>query len=530
MSEDMEKYSKEGMRRWEGTTDNKKKNINSENKTDKSEINENTLKSHQPRLPIILLIIGILGLITIVVILIFYSLQGFSNTEQIIENGNNSRDSENIDNYDDDSNKQNLISKEDINPPTLVNISVTPNEIDESGVINISVTAKDDITGVEHLIASIHDPKKLNNESGKGLEFSVHLRNNENINRWEGTAKIEKYYESGIWNIGSIYITDTAGNMNHYFLKSYTVSGNYQFDEGNGTIDSGIGIVSFNVKNTIPDNEVPILKNLSIEPSIISGSGEIIIKADISDMGSGINYSSVNIASPSMLDTNKKGGKELSIYLKYNSSAKLWEGKTIISYYYESGLWKIKSIYLKDNAANIRKYEYKPLINKDNYLEKVNETYVNSKIPIITFSIDSTDGDMVNPELIKLSVSPEKIINSGKISVKAILKDVGTGVKYASVVLHSPSKQKNALGGEVEINNNLKYNSESEYWETSIVLESYHESGKWIIGHIHIKDISGNRVHYIINKKISHSNYVFRDNSTGKYIVSDIPIANFIKQ
>jgi hypothetical protein len=429
-------------------------------------------------------------------------------------------------------NKTEVTSDPDIKAPELLSVKVNPQQINNSGTIQILLKAKDDKTGIKYVIVTVTGPPM--DEGKRGKTSSVHLSYNENSDNWTGSFNIENYYKSGKWYIKNVYLTDVADNNSYYYVNEYYSTENYVLynSETQSYIATDISFEEFNVKGTQPDLIPPRLESINIEPQSINISGKAIVKANFIEEDSGINYTSVQLYSPDKSTDEMNNGKSKSISLTYQPHLELWTGAITINKHYQSGIWTIYKIYAIDEAGNTIEYTYDKEADKENYmLRKNSKTSLHTDIPVQTLRISGTDPDIYPPKLKSISITPETLIGEGIVKLEVSAEDKGTGIKYISAYFYSPNKVSNNSKG-VSLNVYMSHSSTTGVWENTLSLKTFHETGEWKLGYILIKDNAGNDAKYRLenNDSKKHKNYTIYSEKQNKYVISDIPVVGFIKK
>lgn len=280
---------------------------------------------------------------------------------------------------------------------------------------------------------------------------------------------------------------------------------------------------------------------MSVEPTNIDGGGNVTIKIDASDTGSGISYISASLSSPSNLShTQNSGSAYLSPSLTYNSTSQLWEGTVTVENNHESGTWKVSSINLNDKAGNSRNYS-STIFYDTNYTQSANYVYwANSSsnetnIPVANLEVTGTviNNDETNPPIINsITITPTTFTNSATLSITIDATDVDSGIESCDVRIYSPTKQLSYNAG-VELSSYLTYNETAKLCEGSIEIMDYHEAGNWKVVSIDVRDKSSNHrtlsstPYYDYNNEIQNTNYVYWENSTN--VETNIPIIEITK-
>jgi hypothetical protein len=426
---------------------------------------------------------------------------------------------------DSDSNK----NVADVTPPKLIDVEITPDKIVSSGEFIVRVKAEDDISGVKKVVASIFSPDSENEGFDSSVSLTMVLHYNEKSKLWEGTKKIENYYESGKWIVWSISLGDNAGNDAYYHYNKDNSSHYVLRRSFREVLVSDVELTYLNVSDTNPDTTPPELINIVIVPKVIDGYGNLVAKAVVSEQETDVRYLSLRFYNSSVKEERKNTDKAILMILYRNPKTGIWEGLKQINPHTESGVWKTKYIIIRDLAGNERKYVEKPTISKRHYVYYQDGIPYKTNIGLLSFKVINTEQDKQKPKLTSIKITPDVIKGSGEVHIEAVFVDRGAGVNFASATLYSPSKQKNNTGGSPRMFVHLKLNPVTEKWEGTITFESYFEKGVWRVSRIFIKDLADNDMHYYIDEEKSTDRYVYK-NSENEIIISDFNVLSVVKE
>lgn len=233
---------------------------------------------------------------------------------------------------------------EDTIPPEINSIELSPiSEVTDGAVINVVADITDEGSGVDYANISIIKPSRATKD--------LYLSYNQSTGKYEGSFRIDKYDELGIWKLYSISVKDKSRN----YKSTYDATLN---PSAINTMD--LSSYQFEVKETTPDLLSPILDSLSI--SLVQGSNNsasIKLTANSSDNLSGLSSLDATYTKPS--------GKSHYVYFSNNYSTGKYEATIPIDKYDELGTWKLTSVSLRDNKGN-----YLAIMdNLQNYYSKV---------------------------------------------------------------------------------------------------------------------------------------------------------------
>jgi hypothetical protein len=254
----------------------------------------------------------------------------------------------------------------DTTPPTLTNISFSPQAVDvSSGARDVTVTfaVQDDLSGFDYspYPGSRWSSYCLGARSSSGqYQYVIY----DNIKLVSGTAqngifqgafKIPQYAEAGDWQI-YLSLYDKAGN-NRFFYSGYNWP-------------SGLPN-KFTVISVPSDTTSPNLANLSFAPAFIntsqgaqivdlyfsltdnlSGMQAYIVQGQHGSMLYGI--ASITFQSPSGGQTVNGSVYQQSQLVSGTPLNSVWHGQMSFPRYSEAGTWKAVSAYLYDGVRNSR--------------------------------------------------------------------------------------------------------------------------------------------------------------------------------
>jgi hypothetical protein len=112
----------------------------------------------------------------------------------------------------------NVYAIEDVTPPVLHDVWVSPSVVNAGEAITVYVDVTDDLSGTDMVSCWISGP------SGTQT-IGISTTYNPSSDLWEGTATIPQYAENGIWKIDRISCTDNAQNYKYYYYGTdYTAN------------------------------------------------------------------------------------------------------------------------------------------------------------------------------------------------------------------------------------------------------------------------------------------------------------------
>ena len=279
----------------------------------------------------------------------------------------------------------------DFTPPTIIDISVEKNVIAAPDVVEVIVSAMDDVSGLRNANIGFK-----NEETGVSLYVTVsatyyvdiveeYLEADGSIGycyigyeertyedgKLHGTMKIGQYASSGIYKINYIDLYDNAGNSTYYYSNTYT-----------DNMPEILQDCSFTVENDTPDCTPPTLVDVSIEKNIIETPDVVEIIVSAMDDVSGLRNATIgfkNEQTESSLFVTVSATYYVEIIKEvieadgtsnyyYDVEERTYEdgklhGTMKIGQYTATGVYRINYIDIYDNAGNGSFYYSNPYVN-----------------------------------------------------------------------------------------------------------------------------------------------------------------------
>ena len=228
-----------------------------------------------------------------------------------------------------------ISAQDDITPPELTYFSITPSAVDvtdSSAVVNVTLGAIDDLSGLSYGSASFHSPS-YSHSSSAYFSFDSDLTDTVTYQ-----MVIDQYVEPGEWSLSFISLTDEVDNNQFY-------------DESE--LDS-LGISGRIIVTSSEDSLPPEINYFSIDPDsvdVTDSSAVVNVMLGAIDDLSGLSYGSASFHSPSY-------GHSSSAYFSFDSD--LTDTVTyqmVIDQYVEPGEWSLSFISLTDEVDNNQFYD-----------------------------------------------------------------------------------------------------------------------------------------------------------------------------
>ncbi|MGJ7922710.1 Ig-like domain repeat protein [Neobacillus sp. LXY-4] len=249
---------------------------------------------------------------------------------------------------------------QDLEPPVVQNIEVSPVEATIGEAITVKANVTDDLSEMDFVYASIH-----NDAAGEG--FGIVLNYNEAEGKWVGTYVVESITLTGEYTV-KIYAVDKAGN-NIWQPAGQTVTV-YKLDD---------------------DWEAPVIENIEVSSNAVTSGDQISIIANITDFQSGISVVWASLYSPN--------GDQYPVELTYDETTGKWVGTYLFGPTSMSGDWKVE-VFARDQAGN----------DQTQYADQ-------------SISVANPDGDWEAPVIESIDVSPGTVMAGQELTISASITD-----------------------------------------------------------------------------------------------------------
>ncbi|MBB3114249.1 nucleoid-associated protein YgaU [Paenibacillus phyllosphaerae] len=329
----------------------------------------------------------------------------------------------------------------DTEAPTLTSIAISDNETAVNVPLQLSIEAEDDLSGIANIYAYYTGPDNNSNY--------VSLYYNSSTLKYEGSITFGSY-EGGDWTLNSVTLEDNKDNRRSiYHSTSESSLNGFDFSP-----------YSIHVTGGIVDDIPPVLSSVEfISDSQVGPGGYVTVKADVTDVGSGVSSVYVGIQKP-INSTN--------ISLHYNQSSGLYEGSLMIDAYDELGSWNLSNVSLRDYAENYSSY-----------------SAARGDFSSYSFEVIGTTPDLIGPTLDHLAISLEQANSSGAV-VKLTLgsNDNLSGVGYIYADYQKPN------GSTYSVYFSRNYDTGK--YEGTVRIDRYDQLGTWKLKNISLRDAKGN--------------------------------------
>jgi hypothetical protein len=287
----------------------------------------------------------------------------------------------------------------DTTPPAVQSIAVSPSSVDvTSGAQSVTVTATiTDDSAVYWGYVTWTSPS--------GTYSTTAYLSAAGGATWSGTANVQRYVQPGDWDISSLVVYDTAGNVLSLNAGGVAAAG----------LGAPISVTS--VEDALP----PQLNSVTLSPAtvdITNSSPSVTVDVDVSDDASGVQWLQGAWQSPSGNRTQ---------YVNFSRSAPGsddWVGTLSLPRWTETGDWHVFYLYAGDGAGRY--------------------TYLSGAAvgPLDTVLHVTGTEDLASPTVQSISVSPAAVDDGNgpkTVNVSAPIDDVVSGVQWAQVACGSPS-------------------------------------------------------------------------------------------
>ncbi len=234
--------------------------------------------------------------------------------------------------------------------PAITSVTATPSSVNIfPATVTIRMYYTETGSGYAGGLFSLCSPTRiLGTSSGSTMSSS----NQTNAGTYfQGTVTLQNYHEAGTWKVCDIYIRDTAGNSNSYYLRPTFSSVNYAL--GFTDTDSGVPIGgAVSVSGTTQDVTGPVVTSVTATPSAPGTyPATVTLRVYYTETGSGYASGSMTFCSPTKL-ANGSGGAVLYASGISNAGAYM-QGTVILQSYHEAGTWKVCYLSISDAAGNL---------------------------------------------------------------------------------------------------------------------------------------------------------------------------------
>lgn len=392
----------------------------------------------------------------------------------------------------------------DVTPPVLTGITLDKTTVETPGIVTVTATATDDISGVSGISIDFYCEES---QQGIYANLSNEVYNEETdeyeiVDYFTGRMRIDEYTLSGVYFCESINVYDRAGNRAEYRRNL----DDWMIENGYFPLPEISNVVVIN-NSSIAQNETmpPVLTSVDIPNTILNAPGSLAISATATD-DSGVSHIFIDFYCES---ANRSLYTSLNDEI-YNEDTEEYEntgifkGKARADKYQIPGEYICTNITVVDIFGNRQEYTKDP----DEWQLEYGYLPIPFNIPSITI-INSNPIDTMPPELTSLSLSRTTMDTPDTIKITATATDDVSGVSGISVDFYSEDF-KSALYASLfdEVYNELT----GEYERTGIFkgylrTSLYQLPGVYKCVNIRVYDEAGNRQEYVSDLEDWMSDY-----------------------
>ena len=348
---------------------------------------------------------------------------------------------------------------QDIAPPELVSIDMTPTSVDVSSApadITVTVQLTDDSSGVASWSITFLSPSGT-----QTLEISAFpglVDGTTTGGTFEGTGTLPQGSEEGAWVANILTVTDVEGNTADINLSSY-------------------GIFLIQVGSTLEDLTPPDLVSIEVTPTVVdvtAGDAQAVVSAHLTDDLSGVSSGShIAFVSPSGRHTeNAQFSENVSGTLLDG----IFEGTLYFNQYTEPGVWQVQTCtdYTSDPPREFHCMYVNDQVNNSATID------LDAKGISLEIEVISPPEDLTSPDVVSIEVTPTVVdVTAGDAQavVSAHLTDDLSGVSSGShIAFVSPSGRHTE---NAQFSENVSGTLLDGIFEGTLYFNQYTEPGVW---------------------------------------------------
>lgn len=335
-----------------------------------------------------------------------------------------------------------LSSAEDIVPPRLKSLLISPNSLKAGEFIQVRVETQDDLSGVVGVQLILAGP---NQKHTLFLSMLYHPSQRQFV----GQIQIPRHAEAGIWEVSRATLQDRAGNPSVYLKHQAPL------DQAKWT-----------VLNDSPDTEAAALLALTLQGTQVKAGDDIGMVLQIAPEQSGMKR--VQVAA-----SGDQGGY-VEAHAFFHPQRKRYEAYLPIPHQGPDGLWSISQVRIEDQAENTR-----IISAQDPILSQKNFTVSGSTLP------PPPQKDLSPPLIQALHTSHTERKTKEFIYFLLKAEDLESGIARSRITIADPS-------GADRLFVDMAYNAAKALWEGSVEIPAYARDGLWKIRTISATDHAGN--------------------------------------
>ncbi|MDV3425666.1 MAG: hypothetical protein LIR50_00070, partial [Bacillota bacterium] len=288
----------------------------------------------------------------------------------------------------------------DTNGPVLNSISIDKTSYTAGEVINFTIDAADDLSGIDAITAVYKDE----NDNYKDLNFDL-------INgKYKCQSVVNVFDSSEDWKIDYVYLQDIKGNITIYYNSEKYTSVEYG-------ILKDLRAVDFNIYGTAAENQNPQFKSVTVDKKNAAAGDLVKITVDAKDYESALEYIEIVY--------KLEDGTEYEKTLQYSNGYYIgW--LNLLNY---TGLLQTEYVQLVDKAGNCSTYVNSNL-NSDDF------GYYDNVQPVDLSGGDiyvSPLSDNQSPVFTSLTTDKENAVLGDKVKISILANDTGSGLLKANI-------------------------------------------------------------------------------------------------
>jgi len=328
----------------------------------------------------------------------------------------------------------------DVTKPTLESLVLDKTKVKVGDVVNVSIKASDEGSGIKWIYFSYEAPQT-------GNEKKITMTYDAVADVYRGQIRMEEDMPSGTWKPKYLFIYDKAGNVTDFYGRDARFTEETRF-ELSGT--------------TLADVTKPTLESLVLDKTKVKVGDVVNVSIKASDEGSGIKWIYFSYEAP-------QTGNEKKITMTYDAVADVYRGQVRMEEDMPSGTWKPKYLFIYDEAGNVTDF-----YGRNAFFTEETQ-----------FILEDYQIDKTTPIFKSLSLSQTFLDQTKPLNIKVIAED-DTKVKSVKVTYQHSSSQKEQVV-------TLSASTELDEYQTSLQLTEDLDPGEWKISSVEVEDINGNK-------------------------------------
>ena len=363
----------------------------------------------------------------------------------------------------------------DENPPTLQNISFDSGTFKPGDTINYQISANDDVSGLTdefHLF--------FEDTNDKFSFFEVNCKLSEN------SFVIPEKVKTGSYYLYLVRLTDKVGNFMQYINSNYNSNpGGYDYFT---EMDLGNSILNIN-SNVVVDNNYPTLINIEFEANEININDALKVYISAKD---DISLKSVSLSYKLLKDADKNFNEAC----QYDDTLNKYVCTIIPN---DIGDYYINFIQLADNSGNVTYYAV------DEQFEGKAKDKVVQIFDIYHFNVINNSNvalDNKSPKVGEIKVNKTELYAPNQIKMYVDAYDEGVGIQEINARFALVDSYGRSITNEIYFNE-FKYDENIKKYVSTIDINQFQKSGKYVMKELNVSDKNHNCVNLIKNKNDS---------------------------